>query len=105
MTQRGNRDKFGKVIGTNLCEMIITGTYAKAGEPTLNVRCYCMAVYRGNKWGNFKYDRLGKASSITEAVALWETHVKEKARANLTSITLDDTLVTIDEEEPNEDSH
>jgi len=78
--QRGNRDRFGKVLGTNPCELILTGASKKAGEPGLRVRCYCMAPLGSNKHHSFKYDTLGDVHSIAEARALWDAHVAEKRR-------------------------
>lgn len=84
--QRGNRDRFGKGEGKNPCELLVTGN-RKKGEPTLNVRCYCMAVFGAIKYRSLKYDVLGVVDTWAEAKALWQSHVR-----GLTSINLDDTL-------------
>lgn len=89
--QEGNRARFGTtVLGRNACDMILTGIRnAKKGEPSLKVRCYCMAPVGSRKYGSFKYDVLGIVSGVKEARVVWDEHVRlrqiqDAGPANLT---------------------
>lgn len=88
--QQGNRNRFGTTVeGKNPCEIVITGRKSgyRKGQPSINVRCYCMAKFGVRKDTQFKYDILGSAHTIEEAKAIWQAHVR-----GLTSIALDDTF-------------